>query len=90
MRRVSFETSLGRMRGVVNDDTEVEAYPLYGSRLHHDPVPCKVVEMDDASQDRLCEMFSSRRVLLRPDGWVTVELKDDWYGSTEYRATVED
>lgn len=37
-----------------------------------------------------CAMFSSRRVLLRPDGWVTVELKDDWYGSTEYRATVED
>ena len=89
MRKVSFETSRGLMRGVIKDDVpEEKIWPFYSCHGGKE-FSCKLVWLDEQSEDLLWTMFDHTRVVLRPDGWVSVMLNDDYYGNPEYKATIE-
>ena len=87
MQRISFETSLGKMRGIVRDTPPRISRPFCG--LCETQVRCKLVDLELKDGDRLSEIISFHEILLRPDGWVTVVLEDDWYGNPEYKAIIE-
>jgi hypothetical protein len=85
MRRVSFETSLGVVTGVVQEGRPADATTHGGGREVG-----LLAQLDESSHRRLCELYWYDDVVLLPTGWAVVMLRDEYYGNPEYRATIEE